>query len=124
MARFVTRRLMTLLLMLFAISLVTFLLFIVALPNGNPAAMIAGRLATPTEVHLISVRYGFNRPIWIQYIHTMGNIFSGQADSYSQGFNVISEIGSDLPATLSLAIGAGILWLLSSIALGTLAAIR
>lgn len=124
MARFVTRRLITMVLMIFAISLVTFLLFIVALPNGNPAAMIAGRLATPAEVHLIAVRYGFNKPIWDQYIHTMANIFSGQAYSYSQGYNVLSEIASDLPATLSLAIGAGILWLLTSIALGTLAAIR
>jgi peptide/nickel transport system permease protein len=124
MARFVTRRLMTMALMVFAISLVTFLLFIVALPGGNPAAMIAGRLATPSEVHLISVRYGFDKPIWIQYAHTMANIFDGQAYSYSQGYNVLAEIASDLPPTLSLAFGAGILWLLTSIALGTLAAIR
>jgi peptide/nickel transport system permease protein len=124
MARFVTRRVITMLFMLFAISLVTFLLFIVALPGGNPAAMIAGRLATPAEVHLIAVRYGFDKPIYVQYIHTMGNIFSGQAFSYQQGFNVIQQIASDLPPTLSLAIGAGIIWLLSSIALGTLAAIR
>ena len=63
MARFVTRRVITMFFMLFAISLVTFLLFIVALPGGNPAAMIAGRLATPAEVHLIAVRYGFDKPI-------------------------------------------------------------
>jgi peptide/nickel transport system permease protein len=124
MARFVTRRLMTMVLMLFAISLVTFLLFIVALPGGNPAAQIAGRLATPTEVHLISVRYGFDKPIWVQYVKTMENTFDGQAYSYSQGYNVLSQIGSDLQPTLSLALGAGILWLLSSIALGTLAAVR
>lgn len=124
MARFTVRKLMTMLLMLFAISVVTFLLFIVALPNGNPAALIAGRLATPAEVHLISVRYGFDQPIYIQYVKTMANIFDGSAQSYTQGYNVLSQIGADLPATLSLAIGAGILWLLSSIGLGTLAAIR
>jgi peptide/nickel transport system permease protein len=124
MARFVTRRVLTMLLMLFAISVVTFVLFVVALPGGNPAAMIAGRLATPTEVHLISLRYGFDKPIYVQYIHTMANIFDGNAFSYQQGFNVLSQLAGDAPATLSLAIGAGILWLLSSIALGTLAAIR
>jgi peptide/nickel transport system permease protein len=124
MARFATRRLMTMLLLLFAISLVTFLLFIVALPGGNPAALIAGRLATPAEVHLISIRYGFDKPIWIQYLHTMGNIFDGGAYSYSQGFNVISEMWSNLQPTVSLAVGAGLFWLLTSIALGTLAAIR
>jgi peptide/nickel transport system permease protein len=124
MARFVTRRILTMALMLFAISIVTFLLFIVALPGGNPAALIAGRLATPAEVHLISVRYGFDKPIWVQYLHTMANIFDGSAYSYQQGFNVLSQLGSDAQATLSLALGAGILWLLASIGLGTLAAIR
>lgn len=124
MARFVIRRLITMVLMLFAISLVTFLLFIVALPGGNPAAMIAGRLANAAEVHLISVKYGFDKPIWVQYVNTMKNIFTGQAYSYQQGFNVAQEIKQGLPATLSLALGAGIFWLLASIALGTLAAVR
>jgi peptide/nickel transport system permease protein len=124
MARFVTRRLITMVLMIIAISIVTFLLFIVALPGGNPAALIAGRLANPAEVHLISVRYGFDKPIWVQYVKTMANIFDGSAYSYSQGYNVLSQIGRGLPATVSLALGAGIFWLLASIALGTLAAVR
>jgi peptide/nickel transport system permease protein len=124
MARFVTRRLITMLLLLFVISVVTFVLFVVALPGGSPAAMIAGRLATPFEVHLISVRYGFDKPIWVQYVKTMANIFDGSAFSYQQGFNVLSQIAKGLPATLSLAFGGGIIWLLSSIALGTLAAVR
>jgi len=124
MARFVTRRIITMAAMLFAISVVTFLLFIVALPNGNPAALIAGRLANPAEIHLISVKYGFDKPIWDQYIKTMGNIFTGQAYSYQQGFNVDQEIKDGLPATLSLALGAGLFWLFASIALGTLAAVR
>ncbi|HUY58181.1 MAG TPA: ABC transporter permease [Solirubrobacteraceae bacterium] len=124
MGRFVTRRVITMLIMLFVISAVTFLLFIVALPGGNPAGQIAGRLANPQEVHLISVRYGFDKPIWVQYVKTMGNIFDGSAYSYSQGYNVLAEIRQGLPATLSLAGGAGIFWLLASIALGTLAAVR
>lgn len=124
MARFITRRLLTMLIMLFVISALTFVLFVVALPSGNPAALIAGRLANQQEIHLISVKYGFDKPIWIQYIKTMGNILDGSAYSYSQGFNVATEIKNGLPATLSLALGAGIFWLLASIALGTLAAIR
>lgn len=124
MARFVTRRIITMVLMLIAISIVTFLLFVVALPGGNPAAQIAGRLATPAEIHLISVRYGFDKPIWVQYVKTMANTFDGSAFSYSQGFNVLSQIGKGLGATLSLSLGAGIFWLLASVALGTLAAIR
>jgi peptide/nickel transport system permease protein len=124
MARFVVRRLFVMIALLFAISLVTFLLFIVVLPNGNPAALIAGRLANPAEVHLIEVRYGFNKPVWIQYIKTMANIFNGTAYSYQSGFNVLDEIRAGFPATLSLALGAGVIWLLSSIVVGTLAAVR
>ena len=124
MARFLIRRLITMALMIIVISLVTFLLFVVALPGGNPAALIAGRLANQQEIHLVSVHYGFDKPIWIQYIKTMGNIFSGQAFSYNQGFNVLQQMGRGFPATLSLALGAGFFWLLASIALGTLAAIR
>jgi len=56
MARFLVRRL-AVMWDLFAISLVTFLLFIVALPAAT-RGMLAGRLATPAEVHLISVHYG------------------------------------------------------------------
>ena len=87
--------------------------------------MIAGRLATPAEVHLISVRYGFDKPIYVQYIHTMANIFDGSAYSYQQGFNVlVADRRRACRRRSRWRIGAGILWLLASIALGTLAAIR
>jgi peptide/nickel transport system permease protein len=124
MARFIIRRLLVMVALLFVISLITFLLFTQVLPNGSPAALLAGRLATPSEIHLISVKYGFDKPIWIQYIKTMGNIFSGHAYSYQSSFNVLTEIKAGFPATLSLALGAGIIWLLSSIVVGTLAAIK
>jgi peptide/nickel transport system permease protein len=102
---------------------ITFLLF-EAIPNGDPALRLAGRLATANEIHYIRHEYGFDQPIYIQYVRMMKNIFTGQAYSYYQGFNVLDEVRAGLPATLSLAIGAGILWLFASIVVGTLAAIR
>jgi peptide/nickel transport system permease protein len=123
MVRFVIRRVLAMAAVLIAISALTFLLF-AAIPNGNPANRLAGRLATPEEVHLIDVRYGFNKPVYVQYVKTMGNIFDGSAYSYSSGFNVLTEIRAGLPATVSLALGAGIIWLLASIVVGTLAAIK
>ena len=123
MARFALRRVLVMIAVMIAISVLTFLLF-AALPNGNPANRLAGHLATPEEIHLLSVKYGFDKPIYVQYVKTMENIFTGQAYSYSQGFNVLTEIKAGMPATLSLALGAGIIWLLTSIAFGTLAAIK
>lgn len=124
MSRFIVRRLLVMVALLFVISVITFLMFVVVLPGGNPASLIAGRLATPEEVHLISVRYGFDQPVYIQYLDTMKNIFTAQAYSYQSGFNVIAEIKAGMGATLSLALGAGVIWLLTSIVFGTLAAIR
>jgi peptide/nickel transport system permease protein len=124
MSRFLVRRGLTMIALLFAISFITFLLFIVVLPGGNPAALIAGRLANASEVHLISVKYGFDKPFYIQYLKTMENIFTGSAYSYQSSFNVLDEIKAGFPCTASLAIGAGIIWLLASIAAGTLAAIK
>jgi peptide/nickel transport system permease protein len=123
MTRFVIRRMMSMIGVLFLISVLTFLL-IEAIPNGDPALRLAGRLATATEIHQIRVKYGFDKPLYIQYLKTMGNIFTGQVYSYTQGFNVIDEVRAGLPATLSLAFGAGFIWLLTSIVVGTLAAIK
>jgi peptide/nickel transport system permease protein len=123
MIRFAVRRLLAMVLVMLVISILTFLLF-EAIPNGNPAFRLAGRTATTAEIHQIEVQYGFNKPIFVQYLRTMKNIFTGQAVSYTQGFNVLDEIKAGLPATLSLALGAGAIWLLTSIAVGTLAAVR
>ncbi len=123
MTRFVVRRLLAMVLVMFVISVITFLLF-EAIPNGNPAFRLAGRTASAAEIHLIEVKYGFDKPLYVQYLRSMKNIFTGQAYSYTQGFNVLDEIKAGLPITFSLALGAGIIWLLTSILFGTLAAIR
>src|SRR5579884_1793878 len=123
MARFVVRRLLAMLLVMFLISFLTFALFEL-IPNGSPAARIAGRTATAAEIQQINIKYGFNKPFYVQYARTMKNIFTGQAFSYTQGFNVLTGVRAGLPATISLAVGAGLIWLFLSIVVGTLAAIR
>jgi peptide/nickel transport system permease protein len=123
MARFVVRRILAMVFVMIAISIITFLLF-EAIPNGNPAFRLAGRNATPTTIHIIEQRYGFNKPIYVQYVKTMDNIFTGKAISYAQGFNVDTEIGHDLPVTLWLAFGAGIIWLSAAILIGTITAVK
>jgi peptide/nickel transport system permease protein len=123
MARFVVRRVLVMVLVLIAISLITFFIFEKLIP-GDPAIRLAGRHANPEQIQQVRIKYGFNKPFYVQYVRTMKNIFTGQAYSYTQGFSVNSEIKAGLPATLSLALGAGILWLLASIAVGTLAAVK
>ncbi|MBB4663560.1 ABC transporter permease [Conexibacter arvalis] len=123
MARFVVRRLLSMVLVLFAISILTFLIF-QAIPNGDPAVRMAGRLATPEQIAQIRQSWGFDDPIWQQYLTTMGKIFSGDVVSYTQQLNVLDQIKQALPATLSLSIGAGIIWLFFGVLFGLISAIK
>jgi peptide/nickel transport system permease protein len=123
MIRFALRRLFSCIALLFAISILTFLIF-VAMPNSNPALRLAGRTATQVQINAVEREWGFNKPIYVQYYKTMEKIFSGTVISYTQGINVDQQILSDLPPTLSLAIGAGIIWFFFGVVFGVLAAVR
>jgi peptide/nickel transport system permease protein len=123
MGRFIVRRVLSVIVVLFAISILTFLIF-QAIPNGDPALRLAGRLATPQQVEDVRHQWGFDKPIYVQYAKTMEKIFSGTVVSYTQQVNVLDEIRRDLPATISLAIGAGIIWFLTGVAFGVLSALK
>jgi peptide/nickel transport system permease protein len=122
MARFVVRRLASMVVVLFAISVLTFLIF-QTIPNGDPAVRLAGRTANKETIAAINKTWGFDKPVYEQYVITMKKIISGTVISYSNQINVLDEIKRDLPATLSLAIGAGVIWLFFGILFGLLSAI-
>jgi peptide/nickel transport system permease protein len=122
MLRFILHRAISVVGVLIAISILTFLIF-QAIPSGDPALRMAGRLATPQTVADVRHQWGFDKPIYVQYVKTMDKIFTGKVVSYTQQVNVIDEIRRDLPATLSLAIGAGIIWLSLGVLFGLLSAI-
>jgi peptide/nickel transport system permease protein len=121
MGRFVVRRLISMVLVLVAISIFTFLIF-QAIPNGDPAQRLAGRTATPETVAAIRRTWGFDKPIYDQYLLTMKNIFTGNVISYTQQVDVEQQIADGLPATLSLAIGAAVIWLVLGVILGLISA--
>jgi peptide/nickel transport system permease protein len=108
---------------LFAISVFTFLIF-QSIPNGDPTVRLGGRNSTPQTREAIRKDWGFDKPIYQQYAITMKKILTGTVVSYSQQVNVVDEIRRDLPATLSLAIGAGIIWLGFGILFGVISAVK
>jgi peptide/nickel transport system permease protein len=122
-ARFIVRRLISMILVLFAISVLTFFIFMV-IPGGDPAVRMAGKSATPTTIEAIRRDWGFDQPVYTQYIKTMQKVFSGDLVSYINQRNVIDEIKNDIPRTFSLAIGAAIMWLLISIVVGLYTAVK
>lgn len=117
MTSFVLKRIAAMALVLFAVSVLTFLVFQV-IPNGDPALRLAGKIANHHEVEDIRRQWGFDKPIYVQYVDTMGQILTGKVISYTQRVNVIEQVAEDLPVTVSLTVGAAIVWLALGIALG------
>jgi peptide/nickel transport system permease protein len=120
---FIIRRLLAMLLVLFAVSVLVFLIFNV-IPNGDPAARMAGKNVTPQVVEAIREEWGFDESIFVQYATTMKKLFTGELISYDNRVDVVEEITRGAPRTFALAIGAAIIWLVVGVALGLFTAMR
>jgi peptide/nickel transport system permease protein len=123
MGRFVARRLIGMIAVLFAISVIVFLIFNV-IPNSDPAARIAGKNANPALIARVNADLGLDRPLPVQYLTMMKQIFTGELTSYASDQNVAHQIWNGLPATLSLTIGAAVLWMALAIWFGYLSAVH
>jgi peptide/nickel transport system permease protein len=123
MTRFAVRRVGQMLVVLFAVTVLTFLIFNV-IPGGDPALRMAGRQPDPGQLEIIRQQWGFDEPIYVQYTKTMEKVFNGDLISYSTQQNVIDEIKDRAPRTFALAIGAAILWMVVSVALGLFNAVH
>jgi peptide/nickel transport system permease protein len=128
---FIIRRLLGMLLVLFLVSLLVFAVFILV-PSGDPASRIAGK--NPTQQNVINIRkkWGFDKPFYVQYVRMMEKAWNGLMgekdpyevlSSFANQTNVVDQIKKGLPATFSLAIGAGLIWLFFGIVVGVIAAV-
>ena len=121
--RFLTRRIIYGLIVLWLISVATFILFFVAPPDV--ARTLAGKGATPQQVEGIRHRLGLDQPLIVQYFHYLNNLLHGNlGTSFYSGAPVTSMLKGDLPPTLSLIIGGAILWIIAGIGFGVLSATR
>src|SRR4051794_26686802 len=110
-------------LVLFAISLLTFFIFQV-IPAGDPAVRMAGKSANAQTIETIRKDWGFDQPVYVQYAKTMQKVFSGELVSYINQRNVVDEIKKDIPRTFSLAIGAAIMWMAIAVVIGLYTAVK
>ena len=125
MARFAIRRLLGMLVVLFAVSVLVFLIFNV-IPSSDPAAQIAGQKAAGNTqlIENINEEWGFDEPLPVQYLTMMKLIFTGELVSYESQANVVEEIWAGVPATLSLCVGAAVIWMAFALLFGYLSAVR
>jgi peptide/nickel transport system permease protein len=123
MVAFLIRRIVGMILVLIAVSFIVYLIFIV-IPGGDPALRIAGRVATPENIASIKHKLGLDQNIIVQWYDMVKSLLSGTLVSYYNGTNVAQQIKDGIPATFSLCIGAGLIWLFFGVLVGTISAIR
>lgn len=131
MGRYLIRRTLFLVLVLVIVSFLTFLIFY-KLPAGDPARRVAGHRNTPEQIAEIRVTLGLDKPWYVQYARFAKGLipwpgFFLNKDiyySYANFIPVKEEIYKRLPVTITLALGAAVLWLLIGVPIGVVSAIR
>jgi peptide/nickel transport system permease protein len=125
MTRYVLRRILWGMLLLILVSALTFVLFRI-LPTAEPARLRAGHDASPKVIAELRVDLGLNKPLITQFWLYMKGLFLhfDLGYSYYSGASVRSLIFNRLPATLSLTIGAMIIWMAIGLPIGIVSALR
>src|SRR3954467_9799959 len=106
MGAFIVRRPLGVLLLLFAITVLTFLIFF-ATPGIDPTRSLAGRNPTPETIAAVRHQFGLDRPKPVQYALMMKRIFiTRDLVSYgNQALEVVPAIWAAAPVTFSLVLG-------------------
>jgi peptide/nickel transport system permease protein len=122
MVAFIVRRIIGLVVVLFAITVLVFLIFF-ATPGIDPSARLAGRNPSPATVAAVKHEFGLDRPLPVRYALMMKRLFiSRDLVSYgNQALEVVPAIWAAAPVTFSLVLGAALLWFVMSILLGVIA---
>jgi peptide/nickel transport system permease protein len=136
--RYLLRRVVGAILTLFAVSVGTFALFF-AIP-ADPGSLQCGRQCTPDQVRQVDANLGLDRPVYVQYAEFMRGIVAGRTIGHGidavrcpapcLGYSfrtyepVTSMIARAVPVTVSIVVGAVVLWLGVGLAIGALAAAR
>jgi len=125
MTRFLIRRIAQAILVLWASSVAVFLLFFVGPGPNQVARTFAGRLATAARLAQIKHDLHLDQPLYLQYGHWAGNLLQGNLGyDYYKGQPVISVIAAAAPETISLVLGAAILWIGYGVFSGVVSAVR
>jgi peptide/nickel transport system permease protein len=118
----ILRRLGFVVLVLLGISLFTFLLSHIV--PADPVRLYAGPRASAASVALIRHQYGFDLPVWQQYVRYLGDLLHGDFSySLTSHRSVSADLYNFLPATIELTLAALVMVLAVGIPVGVLSAI-
>ena len=138
MTTYLTRRLLAAAGVLLLVALMTYWIFFALSPD--PAVMICGKTCTPERIDQIRATLGVDQPFPTQFLTFLGGIFMGR--TYGSGANavecaapclgfsfqtnqpVLEMIGERMPVSITIAVGAAVLWLLIGVSAGVLSAVK
>jgi peptide/nickel transport system permease protein len=130
MTRYIIRRLLWVVLVLFVVVFITFVIFFL-MPSGDPALRFAGKGAQPQVLETVRHQLGLDRPWYFQYASFTRNVFLGDENGWpGLGFSFSTRVPlkdiifERMFVTLQLALGAAVIWLLVGIPIGILSALR
>src|SRR5438105_5521696 len=124
MIRYLIRRILWAVVLFFAVTVVSYVLFFII--PANPAKQACGQACTTQDVKRVAHALGTDRPIYYQYYKFVKNLVWHQSlgFSYFTRQSVNSIVGAAAPVTASLVVGGAILWMLIAIPIGILSALR
>jgi peptide/nickel transport system permease protein len=125
MIRFLARRIALGVFVMFCVTVIVFLIFYVGPGPAFVARALAGREAPPSTVKLIAQRLLLDRPWYVQYGHFLAKLVHGNLGyDYYHGESVNTIIAQAFPITLSLVIGAAVIWFTIGVLSGVATAVR
>jgi peptide/nickel transport system permease protein len=117
------RRLAAIVPVMAVVAVIVFLL--IHLSPGDPAALIAGDLATVDDIAKLRGALGLDKPIWEQFLIWVGKLLTGDlGTSIFTQVPVVQLLGQRIEPTLSIAALTMLITLIVAVPLGTLAAYR
>jgi peptide/nickel transport system permease protein len=125
MGRYIIRRLLWGIVLLVAVSALTFVIFYI-LPSGDPAQLRAGPRAGPDTIAAVREQLGLDKSKPEQFFEYMKGVFlhGDLGTSYQNQTDVKDDLLSRLPATISLTAGAVVIWLAIAFPVGIISAIK
>jgi peptide/nickel transport system permease protein len=124
-ARFLIRRILQGALVLLLMTFTIYAIFFLGPGPQYVARVMAGKSATQAEVNAIAAQFYLNKPWYVAYAHFLSQLLHGNLGyDYYNNVPVTTSIKAAFPITLSLVIGAAILWLLYGVATGIISAVR
>ncbi|MFH8406441.1 ABC transporter permease [Streptomyces sp. NPDC018019] len=122
MGRYVIRRLLQMVPVFIG---ATFLIFVMVYALGDPVAALSGdRAPDPATAAQIRRELHLDQPLWQQYLHYMGQIFTGNFGTTFDGLQVLDKMGTAFPVTLRLTAVAIVAEIVVGVTLGVLSGLR